>query len=370
METTRLVRRALITVCAIALAACSSSSGLPSDPPLVSPSTALASPGQTAQPTPSQLLSVSPSSSPALAVLDGEPWIAYQGGTGGPARVRLVRPDGTGDHELTPGDVPGEQFHPDWSHDGRRVAFAVDDTDGTRDIWAANVDGGDVRQLYDCDAPCGWTDAPAWSPDDKEIAFEHGFLVEEATGEGDSSVEVLDLATGTSRPVYDAAATEYVYTPRWSPDGRWIVFELDRFDSPRLDAETVLASTLAIADVTGAAEPRLLLPWDSWATSPDWHPVADQIAYAAPTKAGQDPADIYTVGLDGHDPVRVTDFGSTGGWGIQPAWTPDGERIIFVGEDVVRTKPNAASIRPDATGLERMPWDGTFRTHPRLRPTS
>ena len=229
METTSLVRRALITVCAIALAACSSSSGLPSDPPLVSPSTALASPGQTAQPTPSPLLSVSPSVSPARAVLDGEPWIAYQGGTGGPARVRLVRPDGTGDHELTPGDVPGEQFHPDWSHDGKRVAFAVDDTDGTRDIWAANVDGGDVRQLYDCEAPCGWTDAPAWSPDDKEIAFEHGFLVEQATGEGDSSVEVLDLATGTSRPVYDAAATEYVYTPRWSPDGRWIVFELDRF---------------------------------------------------------------------------------------------------------------------------------------------
>ena len=42
------------------------------------------------------------------AVRPGEPWLVYQGGTGGPARIRLVRPDGTGDHVLVP-DVARRQ---------------------------------------------------------------------------------------------------------------------------------------------------------------------------------------------------------------------------------------------------------------------
>lgn len=349
-----LVRRALIATSVILATACSSSTGASLAPSSV-PSAA------TPLPSPSTF----------SAVLAGERWIAYQGGDGGPARIRLVRPDGTGDHELTPGAVPGEQFHPDWSHDGLRIAFAVDAADGTRDIWVANADGSDAHEVHDCAAPCEWTDSPAWSPGDTELAMEHGFLVDATTGEGDSTVEVLDLGTGVSRPIYDAAPTEYVYTPRWSPDGSSIAFELDRFDSRRLDAETVVASTIVIADVTGKAKPNPVLPWESWATAPDWHPTKDQLVYVAPT-ASKDPfgpADVHIVGLDSRDPVRITDFGATGGWAIQPAWTPDGARVIFVGEDKIRTTPNAATILGDGTGLERMAWDGTYRTHPRLRPT-
>ena len=307
METTRLVRRALITVCAIALAACSSSSG-----PAIGSTLGLAihGPGfawaDRAAHAVAVLLSVSPSviagpRGPRRRAVDRLPgWDGWPG----PRSVSFAG-TGTGDHGADSGRRAGGAVP-----SGLVARWQARRVRGRRHRWDARHLGRERRRRRRSAAvrlrrAVRLTDAPAWSPDDKEIAFEHGFLVEEATGEGDSSVEVLDLATGTSRPVYDAAATEYVYTPRWSPDGRWIVFELDQFDSPRLDAETVLASTLAIADVTGAAEPRLLLPWDSWATSPDWHPVADQIAYAAPTRAGQDPADIYTVGLDGHDPVRV-----------------------------------------------------------------
>lgn len=361
-----LVQRALVLACTAVVAACSGAqpSVAPTDRPTVGPSATTAS---VATPSPERSPTSSPSPSP-IEVLAGESWIAYQGGTGGPARIRLVRPDGTGDHELTPGNVPGEQSHPDWSHDGKRVAFALD-ADGTRDIWVANVDGSEARQVYSCAAPCAWTDDPAWSPDDTKIVFEGAYVNDVDTGDAVSTVEILDLTSGTTRPIYDAPLTEYVYGPRWSPDGQAIVFEVDRFGTARLDDETVLASTLVIADVAGPAEARPLLPWDSWASTPDWHPTEDRIVYVAPTKAGRDPADVHVVGLDGKHPERVTDFGPTGGWGIQPAWTPDGKRIIFVGEDKVRTTPNAATVRPDGSGLERMAWDGTYRTHPRLRPT-
>jgi len=70
----------------------------------------------------------------APSALPGEPWIAYQGGSGGPSRIRLVRPDGTGDHALIDAATPPalEQLHPDWSHDGSRIAFSAQDTDDTR----------------------------------------------------------------------------------------------------------------------------------------------------------------------------------------------------------------------------------------------
>ena len=52
----------------------------------------------------------------------------------------------------------------------------------------------------------------------------------------------------------------------------------------------------------------------------------------------------------GGEPRILTDFGPNGGWAIQPSWTPDGESISFVAEDVVRSHPNAATIAADGTG--------------------
>jgi Tol biopolymer transport system component len=49
----------------------------------------------------------------------------------------------------------------------------------------------------------------------------------------------------------------------------------------------------------------------------------------------------------------ITSFGQTGGWGIQPSWTPDGSRVVFVGEDAVRTHPNVAFVAPDGASLQR-----------------
>lgn len=82
-------------------------------------------------------------------------WIVYEGPIDcdcvddGGAGKRLVRSDGTGGFWVTPG-VPrrknGWQVHPDWSPDGRRLAFAVDQTgeappNETRDIWVTDAAG-------------------------------------------------------------------------------------------------------------------------------------------------------------------------------------------------------------------------------------
>jgi hypothetical protein len=74
---------------------------------------------------------------PATSPFAGETaWIAYQTFRDGHEGVWLFHPDGTGDHRIAT-DVSGWQLLPDWSRDGRRVAFT------TR--------GGETEPIYEYD---------------------------------------------------------------------------------------------------------------------------------------------------------------------------------------------------------------------------
>lgn len=322
-----------------------------------------------AQATPSIRPSAPPKQTAPVVGTD-EPWIAYQGGSGGTPQIRFVRPDGSDDHALAASGVPPTREKPDWSPNGLRLAFRAEDEDGTLDIWIVNADGTSPERVVDCAAPCVWADDPAWSPDGGSIAFQQGTAVG-SDGLGVGTIEVVDLATKQRRTVFTGAATEYCFSPRWSPDGRAIVLELDRFDSAQLDASTVVEATIGIVDLA-ASRPafRPLLPWAETPTSPDWSSTGDLIVFAKPvgTKPGPGAEELFVMGSDGSALRQVGAFAGSGGRAIQPSWMPGGDRIIFVVEDVAASEPTIAFIAPDGTGLERVPAGSTVRTHPRLRP--
>jgi Tol biopolymer transport system component len=357
-----------LAAAALLVAACAGTTA-PSAPASAHASVAVESAAPTTTPAPIATVGASP----PVVVADGEAWYVYQGGTGGPPRMRLVRPDGTGDHvpiETVPGAAPGGgQQHPDWSHDGTRIAFAVEMADGAQDLWIVNADGSGARRLFDCQAPCGWSDDPSWSPDDRTIAF----VSADHDGDVDSLayVETIDVETGDHRRVRQAPPLAWCYVPRWAPDGHRLVVECDTFKTARFDDEDVTAATIGIVDTT-AAKPAFepLLPWSSFALYPDWHPTEDRVVFQVPTSLDRplDEADIAVMDIDDGKPTVLTSFGPGGGWGIQPTWTPDGMSIVFVGEDIVRSHPAIATIAADGTGLERL-VDDVRRTHPRLRPT-
>jgi len=309
--------------------------------------------------------SPSPSPTPApsgTAIGDGEAWIAFMASFGS-NRVEAVRPDGSGRHRLFP-DVPGgEQQHPDWSPDGKRLVFSIVGAD-TQVIWVGDADGANTSLLVDCRAPCKWVDEPAWAPDGTSVAYQR---MVSKDGADVSTLEILDLATRQTRVVFTAPIGQASFAPRWSGDGTRIVFEFVTKASPALDA-AVTGNSLAILDLTAQSPtPREITKPAYRCNNPDWSWVNDRIVCTKPALgAGYDgPSDLYTVRPDGTGFAALTDLAASGGEAIKPTWLPDGSGIIFNSSGGLIT-----TIAADGTGrAPAISGNPVLGLHARVRPT-
>ena len=278
---TRIIGSIVLAMTVVGVAACGSTTpAVTGTPASVAPTTPVVAATPSATPEPSPSL--------GTTVGDGEAWIAAQGdGT-----IRLIRPDGSGDHVPFPLLPGGEQLHPDWSPDGKRLSLTT--RGETDEIWIGNVDGTGTSKVVECQAPCQWADEAAWSPDGTSLIFQRMATVD---GADVSTLEILDVASGQIRVVLAAPTGRGFYQPRWAPDGKRVVTERDaagrsdvgqrRSASPSRSSTSPHAKPVA-TEITDAAD---------LTNSPDWSWVTDTIVFAQPnTPAGFDgPSDLVTM---------------------------------------------------------------------------
>lgn len=115
-------------------------------------------------------------------------------------------------------DTPDiDEFAPTWTPDGSHIIYdrTTDETLG--DIWSINLDGSDPRLIYG--SPQNET-SPSVSPDGQRIAF-----ISSKDGE-DHEIYLIEMDGSGLIQLTDNDHDEDF--PDWSSDGQWIVFESDR----------------------------------------------------------------------------------------------------------------------------------------------
>jgi Tol biopolymer transport system component len=145
----------------------------------------------------------------------------------------------------------GLQTEPTRSPDGRYVAY-TSTRNGKSDILVQQIGGGDPIQLTK--GP-GQNWQPDWSPDGKYIAYR--------SEEGDGGLFIMPALGGAGM---QRKISSFGVYPRWSPDGRQILFLTNGWGIP---------CKLFVVDTDGGSAPHEVMPKLAAMTqimSAVWHP--------------------------------------------------------------------------------------------------
>ena len=254
---------------------------------------------------------------------------------------------------------PARDGAPNWFPDGQAIVFATEVGSGRADIYRMDADGSGRRVLVEHGAN---DTSPAISPDGTRLAFE-------SDRDGNPEIYVMDLASGrltrlTTDPAGDSA-------PAWSPDGQRIVFTSDR--------EHRASADVYVMNADGSGVQRLTSDLANWAPqfAPDGRRVAIQVdrdivildlVDGTRTQLTRDPqngmnptwspdgqrlafvstrnrrAEIFTMHADGTNPQLLVTMAA--GSVIDPRWSPDGTRVVFVMVPDLQPRPGE-DVRPE-----------------------
>src|SRR5262249_33045195 len=140
------------------------------------------------------------------------------------------------------------------------------------------------------------------------------------------AIEVMD-ANGTH--VHRVTRTSFVNgngsegDPAWSPDGRWIAYDV------KVAGSTTSDLWLLHPDRSGQ---HRLTARGANSISPTWSPGSKQIAFSSDN--GGSTLGIYTIDVSGGRPQLVTQPSQDA---IDPAWSPDGNLIAFATDGAITT---------------------------------
>ena len=166
-----------------------------------------------------------------------EPLILFSRLTSKGSSLYTVRADGSQLTRLTDSRFAD---HPQWSPDGRQIAF-----DGDNEIYVANADGSDQRLLFAGGTAGSGPGMPSWSPDGTQLAFfntprmpggnrptmwtitRDGSVVVRAGPGGGYRSEVWTInpdGSAKGRLYRSAFRVDNWAPPIWSPDGQQLAF--------------------------------------------------------------------------------------------------------------------------------------------------
>jgi Tol biopolymer transport system component len=303
---------------------------------------------------------------PTASVAPNRGLILFQSlAAGGGDTLYTMKQDGADVRKLRL-KVPGSAISPDWSSDGKHVAFAVQIGD-SQSIWTADADGQNAKELFHCAHACLGTDYPAWSPDGRSIVFTYLNADPPPTSGPPSgnSIRIINLQTRKVRVVVRSKFPQLADLARWSPDGTQLVIERDRFSSDG----TETGCRIEIVRVSDG-QVRPLTPFAQFGFHPDWSSKGNLITFdtydlLAFGDSAPGASNLFTIRTDGTHPRQLTHF-KPGDDRISAAtFTPDGKRIMFTYQVGGSRKAGIIGSGGGAIDTVSTDYSGPV-THPRL----
>ena len=198
---------------------------------------------------------------------------------------------------------------PDISRDGPRLVFAPTQHSTTADIYFTPVPGRTLTQLTSDPAD---DIMPALHPSGHKIAF-----ASNRAGNWDIYV----MSTDGGQPMKVTDEPEHELHPSWSPDGRHLIYCKLGSRSGRWE--------MWVVDTDKPGVRRFL----DYGLFPQWSPdvARSKILFQRARQRGSRFFSVWTVVYINGDAVHPTEIVSAGNAAvINPSWSPDGNRIIFV----------------------------------------
>jgi hypothetical protein len=178
------------------------------------------------------------------------------------------------------------------------------------DLYAMSTRGGPVRRLT---REARAAD-PDLSPDGRTIVF----TIQRGDGRGLATMPMAAAGAQSAPTVLNADPLTDWSSPRWSRDGRWIAAERRVVGGP---------SEIVLVDPATRATRRLLATQQGRAITPAWNADGDRVIFAA-TTGGREGFQIYSVGVSSGSVRRLQDTGPSA---HSPDVSPDGGTLVYVG---------------------------------------
>jgi dipeptidyl aminopeptidase/acylaminoacyl peptidase len=222
--------------------------------------------------------------------------------------------------EITHGG--GYDYQPDWSSDGRRVAFARYDRDAV-ELWQLDLWTGHETQLTRGGAV---NLEPRYAPDGKRLAYvstggsgHFNLFVADVNGDRLGAPRQLVASRQSAIARYYYSAWDHALSPAWTPDGKQIVFIGNR---------EVAYGTGGLwkIDVDKPGEPVLILGEETaWRAKPQVASDGRRVLFAS--YHGRQWHQLWMTTLDGAQPLPLTfgEFDRT-----DARISPDGTRMAYI----------------------------------------
>jgi dipeptidyl aminopeptidase/acylaminoacyl peptidase len=281
-------------------------------------------------------------------------FLAAAVGRSAPRRITALLAEGNASDASQEKDVA-------WSRDGTGLAFLSDaESPGHMQLFITR-NGNAVSRLTDLE---GYIASPQWSPDGRRIAFLYTEDAERATGPTEAAtldsgvigshiseqrLATVDVSTGHVTEL--SPEDMYVYQYDWSPTGMRLVATAAHGSG---DNNWYVAE-LVVVDAT-SGKTHSLFKSDVQIAVPRWAPDGQSIAFIAGLNSDEGVAsgDVYRVSADGGGCRNLTPNLKASAYWL--TWLPGSKRILFA--EAINGGSGIAQVAID--GNVRQLWTGSM----------